>query len=143
VGTAGKSSQERVSRLGAQTVEYGPGLADRIRAIWPDGADVAFDTVGTDEAIDVSLELVADPARIATINAFEYGAGKGILMLGGGPGADPGSAIRSAARPQLVELAGDGKLTVDVSHTFPLEQTAEAIDLVYSGKAGGKVVIVP
>lgn len=143
IGTAGVSSGDRVRALGAQAVEYGPGLADRIRAIWPAGADVALDTVGTDEAIDVSLELVADPARIATIAAFRYAAGTAIKLLGGGPGADPGSAIRSAARLQLVQLAAEGKLDVAVSRSFTLDDTAQALDLVFSGRGGGKVVVVP
>ena len=32
------------------------------RALAPDGVDAAIDTVGTDEAIDVSVALVADRA---------------------------------------------------------------------------------
>ena len=143
VGTAGKSSQQRVRDLGASAVEYGEGLADRIRSVFPDGADVALDTVGTNEAVDVSLELVADRSRIASIAAFGYGGEKGIGLLGGGAGADPGTAIRNAAKLPLIELAGSGKLIVGIDKTFALQDAAAALDYVGQGRAKGKVVLLP
>ena len=47
--------------------------------------------LGTDEAMDVSLELVAERDRIATIANFRRGFAEGIKVLGGAPGVDPGS----------------------------------------------------
>jgi NADPH2:quinone reductase len=143
VGTAGASSLERVRALGARAVEYGPGLADRIRAVFPDGVDVALDTVGTDEAVDVSLELVTDRARIASIAAFGYGAERGITLLGGGAGADAGTQVRDAARATLAELAGSGRIKVTIARTFALRDAAAALDYVARGHSGGKVVLLP
>ena len=100
-----RAPSRRLRALGAEPVAYGDGLADRVRALAPDGVDAAIDAAGTDEAIDVSLALVADRARIATIAAFERGPARRIKVLGGGPGADPGTEIRDAARFELVELA--------------------------------------
>ena len=64
----------------------------------PDGVDVALDLVGTEEAIDVSLELVLNRARIVTIAAGGRARQVGIKAVGGGPGADPGTEIRSVAQ---------------------------------------------
>ena len=143
VGTASPRNHALLQRFGATPVAYGEGLADRVRAIWPEGPTVALDTVGTDEAIDVSVELVADRARIATINGWAKGVETGILMLGGGPGADPGTQIRNDARLALVELAGAGELEVVIGATFPLGQGREALELVATGHADGKIVILP
>lgn len=143
VGTAGEAAQERVRVLGATPVVYGPGLADRIRAVFPHGVDAALDTVGTDEALDVSVELVADRSRIATIAGFERAAELGIAALGSGAGADPGTELRTAARTVLVDLASRGELTVPVARAFALDDVAEAMRLVASGHPGGKVVLVP
>ncbi|MDF1479053.1 NADP-dependent oxidoreductase [Leifsonia sp. H3M29-4] len=143
VGTAGDAAQERVRALGATPVRYGPGLADRIRAVFPDGVDAALDTVGTDEALDVSAELVTDRTRIATIAGFARAAELGIAALGSGPGADPGTELRNAARAVLVDLAEQGRLTVSIAREFPLEEVAAAMRLVASGHPGGKVVLVP
>lgn len=143
VGTASARSADRVRADGATPVEYGAGLEARLRELLPDGADVALDAVGTDEAVDVSVALVADRDRIATINAFERGAELGIRRFGGGPGADPGSALRRAARPELVRLAGEGALRVHLGPSFPLTDARAALELVTGGHPGGKVTIAP
>lgn len=143
VGTASAANQQLVRELGAEPVVYGDGLADRVRALFPDGVDVALDTVGTDEALDSSVELVADRHRIATIAGFARGAELGILILGGGPGADPGTELRQGARLQLIQLAAEGKLDVTIGATFPLSEAAAALELVASGHPGGKVILLP
>jgi NADPH:quinone reductase-like Zn-dependent oxidoreductase len=102
--------------------------------------DAAIDLVGTDEAIDVSLELVQLPSRVVSIAAFGRG-GDGIRLLGGGPGADPGDEIRQAARAMLVEAVAAGSLRVLVDRTFPLDQAAEAHRLLMTGHVTGKLVL--
>ncbi|MBI5159882.1 MAG: zinc-binding dehydrogenase [Micrococcales bacterium] len=143
VGTASERNQDAVRALGAEPVVYGPGLEQRLRALLPDGADAALDTVGTDEAIDTSLALTGDRSRVATIAAFARGAEAGIHLLGGGPGADPGSALRAAARGPLVDLFARGALRVRVADGYPLERAREALERVMSGHPGGKVLLVP
>jgi NADPH2:quinone reductase len=143
IGTVGGGGAELVRRFGAETVRYGDGLADRVRELAPDGVDAAVDLVGTDEAVDVSLELVADRQRIATIAAFGRAASEGIKALGGGPGADPGTELRDAARPDLAEAAGAGRLEVVVAGTFPLEEVAAAHRQGMAGHTHGKLVLVP
>jgi NADPH:quinone reductase len=129
--------------LGALPVAYGPGLAERVRAAAPGGVDAAIDLVGTDEAVDVSLELVADRARIATIVAFARGFQAGIKVLGGAPGADPGTQIRDAARLELARLAHDRALRVFVTRTFPLAQAADAHRVIMGGHTTGKIALIP
>jgi NADPH:quinone reductase len=143
IGTAAPARHEALRGYGIEPVAYGDGLADRVRALAPDGVSAAIDTVGTDEAVDVSLELVADKARIATIAAFGRAGEAGIKALGGGPGADPGTELRNAARAELAELAGAGKLTVVVARTYPLAEAVAAMAFVAEGHAGGKVALIP
>ena len=142
IGTAAPGRHEALRAYGVEPVAYGEGLADRVRALAPDGVDAAIDTVGTDEAVDVSLELVPDRNRIVTVAAFGR-LGDGIRAVGGGPGADPGTEIRAAARPLLARLAADGELEVPVVATYPLSEAAEAMRVVQDGHAGGKVVLRP
>ncbi|WP_378148115.1 zinc-binding alcohol dehydrogenase family protein [Cnuibacter sp. UC19_7] len=103
-------------------------------------ATVALDTAGGAEGLDAAVALVPDRARIATIAAFERGAELGIRLLGSGPGADPGTSLRNAARAPLVALAADGSLTVTVAATHPLSSAAEALTLPH---APGKVALLP
>ena len=141
VGTASSARHDELRALGVVPVAYGEGLADRVREAAPDGIDVALDTVGTDEAVDVSLALVADRRRIATIAAFDRAEGAGIQLLGGSE--DPGTQTRARGRLVVADLAERGRLGVVVAATYALEDAGAALALVAGGRAGGKVVLVP
>lgn len=143
IGTACPARHDLLRDFGATPVTYGDGIADRVRAAAPQGIDAALDLVGTDEAIDVSADLVADRKRIATIAAPRRGLELGMQALGGGPGADPGTELRQAARPELARLAADGRLRVLVSQTFPLENAAAAHRAVTGGHTLGKIALIP
>jgi NADPH2:quinone reductase len=143
VVTASPAKHGFLRDLGAVPVAYGPGLAGRVRAAAPGGVDAALDLIGTDEAVDVSLELVTDRARIATIAAFARGRNEGIKLLGGAPGADPGTQIRDAARLELTRLAQDRALRVFVTKTFPLRRAADAHRAIMGGHTTGKIALIP
>jgi NADPH:quinone reductase-like Zn-dependent oxidoreductase len=138
IATASPARHDQLRGYGAEPVAYGAGLADRVRAIGP--VDVALDLAGTDEALDTSVELVADKARIATIVGFARAAELGIAAL---TGADGGQAIRDASRAELLKLAAEGKVEVTVDKVFPLDQAAEAHRYLQAGHARGKVVLIP
>jgi NADPH:quinone reductase-like Zn-dependent oxidoreductase len=138
IATASPSRHDQLRKYGASPVAYGAGLADRVRAIGP--VEAALDLVGTDEALDTSVELVADRSRIATIAGFGRAAELGIAAL---TGADGGQEIRDAARAPLLALAADGKLEVTVDKVFKLEEAPEAHRYLQTGHARGKVVLVP
>lgn len=98
--------------------------------------------LGTDEAMDVSLELVAERYQLATIANFRRGFAEGIKVLGGAPGADPGVKIRAAALLELVRLADEGKLTLKAV-PYPLSEVAAAHQESIAGHPAGKLVLVP
>lgn len=141
--TATPDRHDELRNLGGVPVAFGDGLLERVRDVAPDGIDAALDLIGSDEALEVSLALVADRGRIVTIANFEGAMKSGIKAIGGGPGADPGTEIRSAAKFELAELAGAGRLKVTVDRTFPLADVADAHRYQASGHATGKVVLIP
>ena len=140
IATASERNHEYLRSLGAEPVTYGEGLGDRVRALAPDGVDAAVDTVGTDEAIDVSLDVVGDPRRVVSTAAYQR-RDDGIVLIGGG--RDPGTEIRDAARPQVARLLATGELTLPIQATYSLEATAEAHRAGLTGHTRGKLVIVP
>lgn len=142
IGTAGAGNHEYLTDIGAIPVLYGPGLADRVRAAAHGRVDAAIDTVGTAEALDVSVALVADRQRIATIAGFGRGAVLGVQLLGNGPGADPGTEIRNAARRKLVDLVAAGKLDVRIAATYRLADAARAHRAGIGGQASGKMILL-
>lgn len=143
IGTASPAKHDLLREFGATPVAYGPGLADRIRAAAPAGVDAAIDLVGTDEAVDTSVELVADRSRVTSIANFARGAQLGIRLIGGGPGADPGTQVRNRARVPLTEAVARGRLRLIVARTYPLADAAAAHRESMTGHVSGKLVLIP
>jgi NADPH2:quinone reductase len=129
IATASPAKHELLKSYGAVPVAYGDGLADRVRAAAPEGIDAALDLIGTDEAVDV------------TAAAFGRAAADGIKLIGGGPGADPGTDIRNAARAQLTDAVSAGALRVLLARTYPLADAADAHRELMAGHTAGKIVL--
>jgi NADPH:quinone reductase len=97
--------------------------------------------VGTDEAVAVSLALVADRGRIVTIAAGDRARDEGFLAIAG---ARPASRdYRASVRAELVRRAGAGELVVPVARSFPLSDALAATELLMGQHPGGKLVLVP
>lgn len=141
IGTARAGNHEYVRELGAVPVEYGPGLVDRVREYAPNGVDAAIDTVGTEEAADVSIELVVDRTRIATTVPGPEAQERGITSVGGGNATS--TENRRKARPELIDLAAHGKLHVRVAAVFALTDAAEAHRQLAAPHEPGKFVLLP
>ncbi|MFB9378677.1 NADP-dependent oxidoreductase [Kineococcus gynurae] len=133
IGTAGPDNHAYLREtLHVEAVEYGEGLAERVRALAPDGVDAALDFVGGD-ALDVSPALVHDPGRIVTVVDAAAVAELGGRYVFVRPDA--------AGLAHLVELVDAGELHVDLARTFPLAEVARAWELSQTGHVRGKVVI--
>ncbi|MGW5241378.1 NADP-dependent oxidoreductase [Monashia sp. NPDC004114] len=134
IGTASEANQGRVAALGATPTTYGDGWLDRVRALAPDGVDAVFDTSGAG-VLEESVDLVGGKERVVTIAdpaAFAMGI---TFTTGGEPGAfDLGV---------YVALRASGELTTTIARVFPLTEAADAQALSDSGRAGGKLVLVP
>lgn len=141
VGTASGTSFDVVRRFGGTPVAYGDGLERRVREAAPGGVVAALDCVGTDEAVDVSLALVADRDRIVTIAAAERARAEGFTAIAGSMPAS--AAYRDSVRADLVQWAGEGRLAVPVARTFPLADAVAATELLMGQHPGGKLVLEP
>ncbi|MFD3326765.1 NADP-dependent oxidoreductase [Streptomyces sp. NPDC058701] len=130
IGTASPRNHDRVRALGAEPVAYGDGLADRVRALAPDGATVVADFVGG--VLDVTREVLHDDGRHASIADPTVTGSGGEWMWVRPVGTD---------LAELGRLADSGKLKVTVAETFPLAETAAAFALSQDGHTAGKIVI--
>jgi NADPH:quinone reductase len=140
VGTASRTNFEFVQVYGGIPVEYGPGLLDRVRAVAPEGIAAALDTVGSQEAGDVSLALVADRHRVVTIAAATRAEADGYVFVGASnPASGP---FRARARSRILNLARDGELTVPMAETFKFADAPAAFAALTSPHPPGKLALV-
>jgi NADPH:quinone reductase len=140
VGTAGPENFDLVRQLGGIPVEYGPGLLDRVREAAPAGVDAALDTVGSDEAGDVSLTVVADKTRVVTIVAAARAKSDGYVFIGASnPESGP---FRAKARSRVAALAESEDLTVPMAHTFAFDDAPAAFAMLTGRHPAGKLALV-
>ena len=141
IGTAAEHDFEAVRGFGATPVAYGPGLEERVRAAAPGGITAVIDTIGVDEAIDVSLALISDRKRIVSTAAFARAKQDGFQVVGANnPRSGP---FRAAARPKILELAAQVKLTVPIAATFSLSEAPRAVQALQGAHPYGKLALVP
>ncbi|EMD27740.1 NADP-dependent oxidoreductase [Amycolatopsis azurea] len=135
VGTASEANHDYLRSLGAVPVQYGEGLAERVRAVAPQGIDASFDASG--QSLATLVELTGGPKRVVTIAAADA-ADHGVRFTSGSPAEQvPGSLAEGAA------LAAEGKLTLPISRVYPLAEAAAAQDESQAGHVRGKLVLVP
>jgi NADPH:quinone reductase-like Zn-dependent oxidoreductase len=132
IGTGSERSFEFLRELGAEPVTYGNGLADRVRALAPDGVTAATSLVGIETA-EVALALGVPPERISTIAAGPNPPG-GVRATGG-------SDAPPDALDRIATAIVAGELVVPIAATFPLDQIREAVEHQRGGHVHGKIVI--
>ncbi|GGV21490.1 oxidoreductase [Actinomadura cremea] len=146
IGTASERNHDFLRSLGARPTTYGPGLAERVRALAPGGVDAVFDCAGG--ALPDLVAVAGDPARVVTIAPDFSAAAHGVHMSHSAP-VDGPEALGTGADPLAlhgfglaVGLAAEGRLRVPVAAAFPLAEAAAAHALSETRHARGKIVLV-
>ncbi|WP_448712076.1 quinone oxidoreductase family protein [Microbacterium profundi] len=146
IATGSPERHEQLRELGAIPVAYGDGLVDRVRTAAPNGVTVVLDCIGTDEAIEVSKELVADHDRIATIVRGPDAESLGIRAFSGGspiPLTKQELAWREEGVRVAIDLIASGDFQVELGAELPLSEAAEAHRLIEAHQARGKITLAP
>lgn len=135
IGTASPGNHDYLRQLGAVPTTYGPGLADRVRALVP-RVDRALDAAGQGALPDL-VALTGEASRVVTIadmSAQQHG-----VTFSSSRGALPAEG----ALEDAVTLAEGGRLQLAVQAVFPLESAGEAQTLSQGGHVRGKVILRP
>lgn len=143
LGTALPEDHAVLRELDVEPCDFREDVASWVREQCPEGVDAVLDAVGAPAVLDLSLAVVKDRRRVATLVPSPAAAERGIAQLGFGEGADPGTELRAAARFELVKAVEEGWLRVVLAETFPLEQAAEAHRAMVRPHGAGKIVLVP
>ncbi|GHF54837.1 oxidoreductase [Streptomyces mashuensis] len=135
IGTASEHNHAFLEQLGAVPVTYGPGLAERVAAVAPQGVDVVLDAAGKGSLADL-VAIAGDPGRVVTVADLD-GARHGVHVSRSGVGQAHGWA----GLEEAAVLADQGRLTVPLHAVFPLKEAAAAHEASAGGHARGKIVL--
>jgi NADPH:quinone reductase-like Zn-dependent oxidoreductase len=136
IGIAGPSNHEWLAAHDVTPVEYGDGLADRLREATGGRVDAFIDTFGADY-VELALELGVAKERINTIINFAA-VGKYCIKAEGN--------AQGASAEVLAELAANiaaGELELVVARKYPLAQVRDAYRELERRHTRGKIVLVP
>jgi NADPH:quinone reductase-like Zn-dependent oxidoreductase len=138
MGVASEKNHRYMQELGADhTIDYkDQHIGEAVKKVFPDGVDLIFDC-SSGESLQQSL-MALKPS------------GKLVSILNQGEGLDPDIDfqfvfVEPNARQleHLRELAEAGKLKVKISHTYPLNEAAEALKQIHTLHTTGKIVVKP
>jgi NADPH:quinone reductase-like Zn-dependent oxidoreductase len=134
LGIAGPSNDEWLTEHGAVPVNYGDGLADRLRGFGRIDAFLDFFGGGY---VDLAVtDLGIAPDRVDTIIDFAAVERFGVKAAGNAEG-------NTAMLAELAELIAAGQLEVPIAGTFPLDDVRQAYQTLEARHTRGKLVLRP
>lgn len=135
IGTGSPATHDFLRSLGAEPIAYGDGMTGRVRALAPNGIDLALDVAGSGVLPEL-IELAGDPEHVITIADFAGAQRYGVRFSRG----DSGRAMYSLS--QIGDLIEAGRFKLPVGRTFPLTDVAEAHRVGEAGHVRGKLVLI-
>ena len=139
IATAGDTYADKLRDLGAIVTSYGEGMVDRVRQIAGGSIDLVLDTSPVTGALPDLIEIAGgDPQRVLTITDFEGSKALGVRNTG-----QDNTTLRYDVLSEYARLAAERRFTVPIGGTYPLENWRDALELSLSGKAKGKLVLLP
>ncbi len=163
IGTASARKHEYVRSLGAEPVDYkNDDVPSRVREISPGGVDAVFDHVGGPGLV-ISYRMLRKGGTLVTYGSASTLSGTGhwikpylpifarVLLWNATPDGRRATFYYVKRWPklfredlaQVLSLLADGRIEARVESRLPLEEAAAALGLLASGKATGKIVLVP
>ena len=136
LGIAGPSNDEWLTTHGVVPVNYGEGLAQRLRDA-AHGVDAFLDFFGGGYVELAVTELGIDPKRVDTIIDFPAIERFGVKGEGNADASD------ATVLAELARLVGAGELEVPVAAVYPLDQVKEAYRELERRHTRGKIVLRP
>lgn len=139
IASAGEAMADRLRGFGAEVTPYGPGVAGRVRALAGNrDVDLVLDTAPPSGALP---ELVAaaggNPKRVLTISDIE-----GAKATGARNSFTESPRLYHDQFGRFVQLAAEGKFSVPIAQTYPLEDWRAAMTASMGGHAHGKLMLL-
>jgi NADPH:quinone reductase-like Zn-dependent oxidoreductase len=135
IGTASPANHEYLRSIRAEPVAYRESLVEQVRALAPNGVDLALDVAGSGVLAQL-IELAGGREHVVTIADFGGAREYGVRFSSG----DAGRAVHVLA--EIGELIESGRFSLPVARAFPLAEVAQAHRVSEHGHVRGKLVLL-
>ena len=135
IATAGETYADALRAAGAEVTSYGDGMAERVKELAGGPVDLALDAAPVSNALPGLVRTVKAPEYVLTLSDFAAADELGVRASSGT------AASRNDVLGEYAQLASEGRFSVPVARTFPLEDWRTAAELSQSGQARGKLVL--
>lgn len=138
IASAGETFAGRLRKLGAKVTPYGDGMVERVRELAGGAPDFALHTAQVKGTLPDLVKVVdGDPKRVFSFaDRDEEGIGVRTAW-------QERTALRYDVLGHYAQLAAEGRFSIPISRTFPLEDWREAAEISMEKKAHGKLVLLP
>jgi NADPH:quinone reductase-like Zn-dependent oxidoreductase len=134
IGIAGDDNADFLRSVGAEYVAYGAGLAERLRALAPNGINAFVDLFGGGY-VDLALELGVPSERINTIIDFAAAAKHGVKTDGSA------AAGNRETLASIANLVAWGEILMPIAAVYPFALVKDAYVELARRKTRGKIVL--
>jgi NADPH2:quinone reductase len=136
LGIASSANAEWLAAHGAEQVDYGDRLGERLSQAAPDGIDAFIDLFGPDY-VQLALDLGLPPDRVETIISFQKAQELGTKAEGSQDASTP------EVLTEMADLVAAGTVEIPIAATYPLDRVADAFAELEQRHTRGKIVLVP
>jgi NADPH:quinone reductase-like Zn-dependent oxidoreductase len=130
VGTSAETRFDFLSQFGIIPTAYGPGLADRVRALVPGPVTAFLDFLGGQA--DEAIALGVPPSRILTVLDWDAVDEHGVRVV------EPGDLV---ALGRVSELLATHRVRLPIARVFSVDDVADAYRALDRREAPGKIVL--
>lgn len=163
IGTASASKHDLVRSLGAIPIDYhDDDMPDQVRELAPDGVDAVFDHIGGSGVAD-SWRVLAPGGTLVSYGVASALDASGhrlrpfaplaarLLLWKALPNGKQATFYYVQRWPQyfdddlteVLSLLADGTIDAKIDRRIPLPEASNALQMLDSGRASGKVVLIP
>ncbi|MET4783276.1 NADP-dependent oxidoreductase [Glaciihabitans sp. UYNi722] len=139
IATAGQTYANQLRETGATVTAYGDGMVERVIELSGGTVDLVLDTAPVGGVLPDLVRIVGgNPTKVMTISDFAAAAELGVRST-----FKDGPTQRPDALAEFAQRAADGKFSIPIAGTYPLEDWRTALHISLSGEARGKLLLLP
>lgn len=133
IATAGETYADALRATGTAVTSYGDGMVERVTALAGGPVDLVLDAAPISDVLPDLVRTVTAPENVLTLSNFAAAQELGARVSFG--------KQRNDVLGEYAQLTAEGRFSVPVARTFPLEDWRTAAELSQSGQARGKLVL--